>query len=681
MSWGSIFFALILVTSFAAFGFSVRRLILFLRLGKPDARWDHLPKRIKDVLTIVLGQSKLLREPLPGLMHFSIFWGFLVITIGTLEMMIQGIYPPFSLDFLGPVYSAILLTQDFFVAFVVLAILYALYRRYVIRPKRLQIGKEAQRDATRILLLIFVLMLSLFTLNGANIAAGVDAHVAAKPISRGVALLFGNLSSGTLAIWAEISWWVHMLTVLGFLNYLPFSKHLHVMTAAPNVFMQTSRPKGALKPLSLEDESVTSFGASKITDFTWKQLLDGYTCTECGRCTAACPANNTGKLLSPRTLITQMRHALMEQGPVLIKQQKGETLTQEEQDLIGKPVIGNWITEQELWACTTCRACVTECPVGIEHIDHIVEMRRNLTLMEGKISAEAQTALRNIENNSNPWGIGADTRADWAKGLDVPVMSQVDGGEVDVLFWVGCSGSFDQRNKKISVALTRIMKNAGIRFGILGTEEKCSGDSPRRLGNEYLAQTLMKENIGTLNKYKFKKVVTACPHCFNTLKNEYPQLGGNYEVIHHSEFMAQLLQEGKLSVKAGHEISKITYHDSCYLGRHNDVYDAPRDVVKSVANGAFVETRRSRDKGFCCGAGGGRMWMEEKEGKRVNVERAEELLETGAKTITTACPFCMTMISDGIQAKAKQEEVRVLDLSELIEQTMEPHSLGSILSF
>lgn len=501
-------------------------------------------------------------------------------------------------------------------------------------------------------------------------ARGSDLHAGAKPVSRAIAALFSALSPNALAVWSRASWWVHMLTVLGFLNYLPFSKHLHIMAAAPNVFFQTSRPKGALKAMNLEDESVTTFGVSKITDFSWKQLLDTYSCTECGRCTAACPANITGKLLSPRAIITQMRDALLEQGPTLLKQQKGGTLTSEEQELVNKTVPASWITEQELWACTTCRACVTECPVGIEHIDHIVDMRRYLTLMEGKISPEAQTALRNIENNSNPWGIGADTRADWAKGLDVPILSQVECGEVDVLYWVGCSGSFDQRNKKISVALTQIMKKAGVRFGILGTEEKCSGDSPRRLGNEYLAQTLMKENVATLNKYKFKKVVTACPHCFNTIKNEYPQFGGNYEVVHHSQFIAQLVKEGRLSVTAGKEISATTYHDSCYLGRHNDVYEAPRDVVKSVANGAFVETRRSRDKGFCCGAGGGRMWMEEKEGKRVNIERTEELLETGAKTIATACPFCMTMINDGVRAKAKEEEVRVLDISELLANSL-----------
>lgn len=670
MSWESILFTLIVVASFTAFGLSIRRLVSYLQLGKSDSRFDHIGRRIRDVLVIAFGQKKLLREPAAGLMHASIFWGFLVITIGTIEYLVQGIYPPFSLAFLGPIYSVILFTQDLFVAFVTVAVLYALFRRYVLRPKRLQVSKGAQRDATIILLLILVLMISLFTLNGAEIAAGMDRHADAKPVSQAVAMLLGGLSPGALGAWSKGSWWVHMLVVLGFLNYLPFSKHLHIIASIPNVFLQSSRPKGALKPLDIEDESATTFGVSRINEFTWKQLLDGLTCTECGRCTAACPANNTGKLLSPREIVTKMRDALMEQGPLLVAQKKGKELTSEEEALVNKPVIGNWITEQELWACTTCRACVMECPVGIEHIDSIIDMRRFLTLMEGKVTTEAQNTLRNIENNSNPWGIGADTRADWAKGLNVPILSEIDGGEVDVLFWVGCAGSFDQRNKKVSVALTKIMQKAGVRFGILGTEEKCSGDSPRRLGNEYLAQMLMKENIATLNKYRFKKVVTACPHCFNTLKNEYPQFGGQYEVLHHSQFIAELIKEGKLSAKAGPALSKTTYHDSCYLGRHNDIYDPPRDVVRGVANGAFVETRRNRDKGFCCGAGGGRMWMEEKEGRRVNIERTEELLGTGAKTITTACPFCMTMIHDGVRAKEKETEVRVVDLSELLADSL-----------
>jgi Fe-S oxidoreductase len=446
-----------------------------------------------------------------------------------------------------------------------------------------------------------------------------------------------------------------MLTVLGFLNYLPYSKHLHVLTSVPNVYFSDLGPKGVLQPINLADETLTTYGATDVGDLTWKQLLDGYTCTECGRCTASCPANTTGKLLSPKKIIVDIRARTMEKAAPATGQASDRRL------------LDTFITEQELWACTTCMACVQECPVMIEHVDAIVDLRRGLVLNESRFPDELKVTFANLERNYTPWGFGHATRADWAEGLNIPRMA--DAPDAEVLFWVGCAGAYDARYRKVTQAFARLMQMAGVKFAILGTEEKCTGDPARRMGNEYLAQSLITENVAVLNRYNVKKIVVTCPHCLQSLGKEYRQFGGEYEVVHHTVFLRGLVEEGRLRVPAA-RTAAVTFHDPCYLGRYNDEYDAPRALVDAVA-ASQVEMPRSRDRSFCCGAGGGRMWMEEHEGKRVNIERTEEALATGAHTVATGCPFCMTMLTDGVKAKEQAEAVAVKDVAELLLEALE----------
>ncbi len=499
------------------------------------------------------------------------------------------------------------------------------------------------------------------------------------------------MSDHSLTVGRDTSWWFHALLILVFLNYLPYSKHLHVITSLPNTYLSnTSGPgvKGAMRYMDLEAENAEQFGAADVTHLRWKNLLDGYSCTECGRCTAACPANLTGKVLSPRKIIINTRQRLMELAPLATGDfgefvhphlDAGEGADARDAGVDGPSVasvidnrlLDNYITEEELWACTSCRACIQECPVSIDHLDIINDLRRNLVLMESRFPPEIQPAFEALERNGSPWSFDPGDRAKWAEGLEIPTMAEmVERGEnPEVLFWVGCMGSFDDRAKKIAVAFARILKASGVKFAILGQEEKCNGDPARRMGNEYLYQMLARENIETLDRYGVKTVVTSCPHCFHQIGNEYPQLGGNYDVIHHSTYIEKLLEDGRVPLTADASHLTIAYHDSCYLGRYNDVYDAPRETLKrALPVVTLLEPVRNRSRGLCCGAGGGRMWMEEREGKRINIERTEELLATGADALAVACPFCMTMIRDGITAKGS--EVPVYDISEVVAQRL-----------
>jgi len=661
MTAKAIIFAIIVLGAFTLFGFSLRRMIKLISIGKPENRLDHLPERIKKMMTVAFGQSKLFREPIPGLMHAFIFWGFLVLLSSVLEAIGQGFSAGFTLSFIGMLYQPLQFCQELFAGFVILGIIIALYRRYILRPRRLQVDRHAQIDATVILLTIFLIMVSL--LGQYAVRLQTDSHQGGRFLSAALAPILTSTALSTNNILFEVYWWMHIVLVLGFLNYLPYSKHAHILTSVPNVFLSSLKPKGALTPIDLEAEGVEKFGAIDVDDLSWKQLLDGYTCTECGRCSDACPANITGKLLSPKKIMTDIRHRTAEKGSLLIDGEKAVTVKEGEKNTLEKTLLHHYITAEELFACTTCMACMQECPVNNEHIPAIVDLRRSLVLMESNFPTEVQVVFKNLETNFSPWAFPASARADWAEGMNIPQMSQAEDAEI--LFWVGCAGAFDARYTKVTQAFAALMQKAGIKFAILGTEEKCTGDSARRIGNEYLAQMLMKDNIATLNGYQVKKIVTTCPHCFNTLKNEYPQFGGNYEVVHHTEFLLNLINEGKLKVKKG-ESAKVTFHDSCYLGRYNDVYDQPREILNAIPGLNTLEMKRSRSKGFCCGAGGGRMWMEETAGKRVNVERTKEALALKPDIIGTACPFCMTMLEDGVKDKAAAEFVKVKDLAEIL---------------
>lgn len=660
MELKNIIYTIVFIASFSFLGYNVKRLIGYLKIGQKTNRFDNPSQRIKNVLKIAFGQSKLLRDTVAGSVHFLIFWGFVLFLVAVLEAVIQGFYSPFNLEFFGPFLAVITLIKDIFGILVVGAVLYALYRRYFQNIERLDVGKEGKIDATLILVMILFVVLSMFGQSAAHIAKNgfVLAEYEVYPISSVLASLFYESGSTASVVSFEVFWWIHILVIFAFMNYLPYSKHLHVMSSIPNVYFKKLGDKEfEVKPLNLEDEDAEQFGAADVEHLTWKQLLDGYACTECGRCTDACPAASTGKLLSPRKIIVDIRKRLEEKAPHVLAGEEVEGVTD-------KQLVHDFITPEELWACTTCNACVYECPVTIEHLDSIIDMRRNLALMEADFPQELNTVFKNIETNFTPWAFNHQDRANWAEGLDIKTMAEDSDNEI--LFWVGCAGSYDDRYKKVTQAFAKIMQKAGVNFRILGTEEKCNGDTARRLGNEYLAQMMMQENIETLNNYGVKKIVTGCPHCYNSLKHEFPQFGGNYEVVHHTEMIEDLVNNGKIELKDDEVKSKVTFHDSCYLGRYNDIYDQPRNPLKKVKGLDLVEMERSKDKGFCCGAGGGRMFMEETEGQRINVNRTEEALGTGADTIASACPFCMTMMTDGVKSFEKQDDVGVKDIAEIV---------------
>jgi Fe-S oxidoreductase/nitrate reductase gamma subunit len=689
MTVGHGIFIFVVVLALAFFSYNAQRLVRYmLTVGGPDDRSDKPATRIRNLILIGFGQTKILRDPVAGALHASVFWGFVVLTIGTAEIIISGLFPGFSYAMIlpTPVYALYTLSQELFAVLVLAAVAVLLYRRIVVKPARLQGDKVHSGDAILILSMIGALMVSLLTLGAFGFAMHPGTGTIFQPVSLALSHGLTGLPMWGLEAGRATSWWFHALLILIFLNYLPYSKHLHVLTSLPNTYLSnTSGPgvKGAMSYMDLEAEGVEQFGASDVTQLGWKNLLDSYSCTECGRCTAVCPANITGKALSPRKIMINTRQRLMElaplatgdfgefENPSLAAGEGGDagdtTLTAALQNTL----LDNYITEEELWACTSCRACVQECPVSIDQLDIINELRRNLVLMESRFPPEIQPAFESMERNGSPWAFNPGDRAKWAEGMDIPTMAEmIERGErPEVLFWVGCMGSFDDRAKKIAVAFARVLQAANVRFAILGQEEKCNGDPARRMGNEYLYQMLARDNIETLDRYGVETIVTNCPHCFHQIGNEYPQLGGNYEVIHHSTYIEKLLEEDRLPLNGEGRQLTVAYHDSCYLGRYNGVYDAPRETLKrALPMMTLVEPPRTRSKGLCCGAGGGRMWMEEDVGKRINAERTEELLATGADVLAVACPFCMTMIGDGVNGQ--DSSVPVYDISEVVAQQL-----------
>ncbi len=657
----NIIFIILFVTAVVFFIWNCRKLIKYMLVAKKkDDRFDQIGSRIKRVLVIAFGQSKLFRDIKAGILHFIIFWGFVLFLFAVLEAIIQGFYSGFSLVFTGPFYSIVTFIEDIFGLLIIASVLYALFRRFVVHIPRLEVDKHGKIDATVILLMIMLVCVAMFGENISLIAAHgfVLGKYEVHPISLILSGLFYNGDAqNALAIY-NFFWWTHIIIVLSFLNYLPYSKHLHVLSSIPNTFFaNVDSVRNTLKPINLEDENVEVFGAADIEHLSWKQILDGYTCTECGRCTASCPAATVGKLLSPRKIIVDIRKRMAEKAPLLVSGKKDE-------DIFNRTLVHDYISDTELWECTTCMACVQECPVMIEHVDSIVDMRRNLVLTESQFPSNLNNVFKSLEINFTPWAFSSADRAAWADGMNIKTMAE--DSNCEILFWVGCAGSFDNRYKKVTKSFASLMQKANINFRILGTEEKCNGDTARRLGNEYLAQTMIKENVELLNGYNVKKIVTACPHCFHSLKNEYKQFGGNYEVIHHTQLIQQLLIEGKIQLKDEQINSKVTYHDSCYLGRYNKVFDSPRELLNKVKGLELTEMKRNKTRGFCCGAGGGRMFLEDEEGGRINLERTKEALETNSDTVASACPFCMTMLTDGVKHFEKSDQVNVKDIAEII---------------
>lgn len=661
MELKNIIFILIFIFALVLFIWSCRNLIRYMQLAKKkDKRFDNVGERLKRVWTIAFVQTKLLRDPKAGLLHLTIFWGFVLFLFAVAEAFIQGFYPPFSWHFTGYFYSAITIIQDVFSVLVIIACVYALYRRFVIHVPRLEVEKSGKLDAAFILVLIMIVCISMLGENSALIAMHNFKlnSFEIRPVSFVLSNWFYAGGNQNAHIYFEAFWWMHIVVILGFLNFLPYSKHLHVLSSIPNTYLANLDDiRNTLKPLNLEEENVEVFGAADFEHLSWKQILDGYSCTECGRCTASCPAATVGKTLSPRKIIVDIRRRTRDKAPLMLK---GIT----EGEIFNKTLVHDYISDTELWQCTTCMACVQECPVMIEHVDSIVDMRRNLVLTESQFPSNLNAVFKSIETNYTPWAFSQADRANWAEGLGIKTMAE--NSNCDILFWVGCAGSFDDRYKKVSRAFARIMQKAGVNFRILGTEEKCNGDTARRLGNEYLAQMMMVDNIATLNNYNVKKIVTSCPHCFHSLGREYKQFGGDYEVVHHSQFIEQLISEGKIHLSDNSDKIKVTYHDSCYLGRYNSVYEAPRNTLKSIGGLDFIEMERIKSRGFCCGAGGGRMFLEDEEGGRINIERTKEALRTNSDTIASACPFCMTMLTDGIKYFEKTEDVAVKDIAEIV---------------
>lgn len=677
---------------------------LYIKLGQKVEMQKALDERIRAILTQVFGHSKLFKDRKSGFMHLIMFYGFIILQFGAIDLIGKGLSgnPYWLKDLLfGQAYGAFVFMQEITVVLILLATAYAFYRRFIEKLPRLK------RNFKSSLVIIFLFSLMLTVLGGLTMDAVIlfqkgelTGYTLAHPISSFLAQGLTGLSEGAAHTLFYLFWWAHNLVLFSFLVYVPQSKHFHLIMAPINIFMKRLGPPAKLTPINFEDETAEEFGVGRIEQFTQKQLMDLYACVECGRCTSVCPATGTGKMLSPMDLIVKLRDHLTEKGAAItarspwqpafafshttanqLAQAKAKTLTRGAegevaaasalQEVEEKAMVGEVITPTELWACTTCRNCEEICPVGNEHVDKVVDMRRYLVMTQGEMPAEVTRVFNNIERQGNPWGLNRKERAAWLKDLDedvkVPIAGEVE--EFEYLWFVGSMASYDARSQKVAKAFAKILNEAGVSFAILGNEEKNSGDTARRLGNEYLFQELCMENIALFEQYNVKKIVTTDPHAYNILKNEYPDFGLKAEVYHHTELIHKLIKEGRIKpTKALNQ--RITYHDSCYLGRYNGIYELPREILKSIPGVELVEMERNRDKGMCCGAGGGMMWLEEDQGKRINLARTEQALAVSPDIIASACPYCLTMLSDGTKMLEKEDSVATKDIAELVAEAL-----------
>lgn len=688
-----LFLAALLLT-LGVFAYTTRRFIAFFKITRKGFPVKDLGKRFGVMMEVAIGQTKIFRRPVMGLLHALVFWGFLVILIGSIEMVIDGLFGlERSLAFLGIVHDVIMASGDIFALVIAFAIAIFLFRRIFLHVKRFS-GVEMKHishlDANVALTVIFLLMVSLLGMNTFYLqVASESGHVVegVYPVSQWLAG-FINAGEGN-HFWHELSWWAHILLIFAFANYLPYSKHFHVFMSVPNVFLSRLEPLGKLDTMESitkevkimmdpdqafappaegeEEETPERFGVLDIEDITWKSYLDSLACTECGRCTSVCPANQTGKLLSPRKVVMDVRARMKEKGPQIIK--NGADFSD------NKSLLRDFVSEEELWACTMCNACAQECPININQPAMIMGMRRYLVMEESAAPGELNAIFSNIENNGAPWQFSPEDRMLWADPeVKVPTMAEAlaSGEKPEYLLWVGSAGAFDDRYKKVSLAFVKLLNHMGISYAVLGTEESSSGDVARRAGNEMLFQMQAMMNIELFAGYEVKKILTCDPHAYNTFKNEYPDLGGSYEVIHHSQFLRDCMKEGKLEKGAAAlRDQHVTFHDPCYLGRANKEYAAPRQVLEGLGC-KTSEMARNKSFALCCGAGGGQMFKEAEKGdKEVFIERTEDAIKTGASVIATACPYCMVMMTDGIKYKNQEENMKAYDIAELVAMSLE----------
>ncbi|PAD67637.1 hypothetical protein CHH83_17770 [Bacillus sp. 7586-K] len=687
------FVAFIIVTAYAIhlFVYLIKTRLAYIRLGKKVEFEHRMKERFHNLWINVFGQKKLLKDKKSGIIHVMFFYGFILVQFGAIDFIIKGLMPGRHLP-LGPLYPAFTFFQEIVTFMILVAVAWAFHRRYIEKLVRLKRGFKSGL----VLLFIGGLMLSVLLGNGMALIWHEEGLTWSEPIASCFAAILSFVGESGAVVLFYFAWWIHLLFLLSFLVYVPQSKHAHLIAGPANVFLNRLTNPGKLEKIDFEDESQETFGVGNIQDFTQKQLVDLYACVECGRCTSMCPATGTGKLLSPMDLITKLRDHLTLTGAAVTQRQpwvptaafsktKGNQIALMAAGASANEsaatafeynpsLIGDVITEEEIWACTTCRNCEDQCPVMNEHVDKIIDLRRYLVLTEGKLDADAQRAMTNIERQGNPWGLNRKEKESWRElneEISIPTVKEMQkvGEEFEYLFWVGSMGSFDNRSQKIALSFARLLNKAGVKFAILGNREKNSGDTPRRLGNEFLFQDFATKNIEEFTKHNVKKIVTIDPHAYNTFKNEYPDFGLEAEVYHHTELLAKLVEEGRL--KPVHAVNEtITFHDSCYLGRYNDVYDAPRQVIKAIPGVTLVEMKRNRETGMCCGAGGGLMWMEEDTGSRINVARTEQALAVKPTIISSGCPYCLTMLSDGTKAKEVEATVSTYDVAELLEKSI-----------